>query len=112
MATRQNVENDTTLFACFWPYTLDCTDQHIQALRQDLSPPCVVLFGSSNFLGRDELGHSRTTVGFTRSRGVTVIAGPPDPYRLIGMIETVYCCYFSAHSDSWAPATECYPFAR
>ena len=63
---------------------------------------------SSKFLGRDELGQSRTTVGRTRSRGVTVLAGPPDPYGLIGMVQTVYCYYFTAHSDTWALATECY----
>ena len=54
------------------------TAQHIQALRQDLraerlshaagltAHTCAVLFGSSKFLGRDKLGHSRTTVGLTR----------------------------------------------
>ena len=42
---------------------------------------------------------------------MTVIAGPPDPYGLIGMIQTVYCCYFTAHSDTWPLATERYPFA-
>ena len=56
----------------------------------------IVLFGSSKFLGRDELGHSRTTVGLTRSGGVTVVAGPPDPYGLIGMIQTIYCYYSAA----------------
>ena len=55
---------------------------------------------------RDELGHSRTTVGLTRSRGVTVLAGP---YRLVGMIQTIHCYYFTAHSDTWALSTE--PFA-
>ena len=70
----------------------------------------IVLFGSSKFLGRDELGHSRTTVGLTRSRGVTVVAGPPDPYGLIGMVQTVYCYYYTAHSTTWEPGTEVYPF--
>ena len=59
--------------------------QHVQALRFDLraetlshaltAHTAIVLFGSSKFLGRDELGHSRTTVGLTRSRAVTVLAG-------------------------------------
>ena len=40
-----------------------------------------------------------------------MIAGPPDPYELFGVIQTVYCYHFSAHSDSWALATECHPFA-
>ena len=83
------------------------TARHVQALRFDLraetlshaagltAHTAIVLFGSSKFLGRDELGHSRTTVGLTRSRGVTVLAGPPDPYGLIGMVQTLYCYYFT-----------------
>ena len=46
-------------------------------------PTYVVLFGSSKFLERDELGYSRT-VGLTRSLGVTLLAG----YRpLVGSSE-------------------------
>ena len=94
-----------TLVAAPWP-------RHVQVLRFDLraetlshaagltAHAAVVLFGSSKFLGRDELGHSRTTVGLTRSRGVTVVAGPPHPYGLIGMVQTVYCYYFTAHSTT------------
>ena len=70
----------------------------------------LVLFGSSKFLGRDELGHSRTTVGLTRSRGVTVVAGPPDPYRLIGRVQTIYCYYHTAHSTTWELDAAVYPF--
>ena len=56
-------------------------------------------FGSSKFLGRDELGHSQRTVGLTRSHGVTVVAGPLDPYGLIGMIQTIYyCCHFKSRT--------------
>ena len=55
--------------------------------RRRVDRPAARLWGK--FLGLDELGHSRTTVGLTRSRGVTVLAGPPDPYGLIGMVQTV-----------------------
>ena len=44
------------------------------------------------------------------SRGVTVVAGPPDPYGLIGMVQTIYCCYYTAHSTTWEPDAEVYPF--
>ena len=56
------------------------------------------------------LGHSRTTVGLTRSRGVTVVAGPPDPYGLIGMIQTIYSYYYTAHSTTWELDAAVYPF--
>ena len=81
-----------TLLAPGPPSPTQVTARHVQALRFDLraetlshaagltAHTAIVLFGSSKFLGRDELGHSRTTVGLTRSRGVTVVAGPPDPY--------------------------------
>ena len=59
-----------------------------------LAPP-----GKSGFLGRDEMGHSKTTVGLTRARGSTIIAGPPDPYGLLGMVQTVYAYYFVIHSS-------------
>ena len=68
------------------PSPAQVTVKHVQVLRFDLraetlshaagltAHTAIVLFGSSKFLGRDELGHSRTTVGLTRSRGVTVLA--------------------------------------
>ena len=98
-----------TLLAPGPPSPTQVTARHVQALRFDLraetvshvagltAHTAIVLFGSSKFLGRDELGHSRTTVGLTRSRGVTVVAGPPDPYGLIGMIQTIYGYYYTAH---------------
>ena len=111
-----------TLLATGAPSPTQVTARHVQALRFDLraetlshaagltAHTAIVLFGSSKFLGRDELGHSRTTVGLTRSRGVTVVAGPPDPYGLIGMVQTIYCYYFTAHSTAWEPDTVVYPF--
>ena len=83
-----------TLLAPGAPSPTQVTVRHVQALRFDLraAHTAVVLFGSSKFLGRDELGHSRTTVGLARSRGVTVVAGCPDPHGLIGMIQTIYSC--------------------
>ena len=41
---------------------------------------------------------------------VTLVAGPPDPYGLIGMVQTIYCYYFTAHSTAWEPDTVVYPF--
>ena len=38
------------------------------------------------------------------------MAGPPDPYGLIGMVQTIYCYYFTAHSTTWEPDTVVYPF--
>ena len=49
-------------------------------------------------------------MGLTRSRGVTVVAGPPDPYGLIGMIQTIYCYYYTAYSTTWEPDAALYPF--
>ena len=39
-----------------------------------------------------------------------MLAGPSDPYELIGTIQIICCYYFTAHSASWSLATECYPF--
>ena len=70
-----------TLLAPGAPSPTQVTARHVQALRFDLraetlshaagltAHTAIVLFGSSKFLGRDELGHSRTTVGLTRSQG-------------------------------------------
>ena len=110
------------LLAAGPPPPAQVTAKHVQALRFDLKAEtlshaagltahtAIVLFGSSKFLGRDELGHSRTTVRLTRSCGVTVLAGPPDPYGVIGMVQTIYCYYFTAHSTTWTLDPEVYPF--
>ena len=39
-----------------------------------------------------------------------MLAGPSDPYELIGTIQIICCYHFTAHSASWSLATECYPF--
>ena len=57
---------------------------------------CIVLYGSSKFLGRDQLGHSRTTVGLTRLREVTVLAG----------IQTI-CQYIAECFTCAAPSGQC-----
>ena len=49
-------------------------------------------------------------LGLTRSRGVTIVAVPPDPYGLIGMIQTIYCYYYTAHSTTWELDAAVYPF--
>ena len=61
-----------------------------QALRADLraetmshaagltAHTAVLMYGKSGFLGRNESGHGRSTVGLTRARGTTIIMGPPD----------------------------------
>ena len=38
------------------------------------------------------------------------MAGAPDPCSLIGMVQTVYCYNFTAHSASWTLDPEAYPF--
>ena len=86
---------------------------HVAALKTDLrvetlshaagltAHTAVLLFGSSKFLGCHEQGHSRTTVGLTRSRGVTLLAGPPDRYGLIGMLQILYCYYATGFASLW-----------
>ena len=44
------------------------------------------------------MGHRRTTEGLTCARGTTIIAGPPDPYGLIGMVQTAYAYHFPVYS--------------
>ena len=87
------------LLAAGAPPPTQVTARHVQALRFDLRAEtashaagltahytAVVLFGSSKFLGRDELGHSRTTVGLTRSP-----AGSPSLLvPLILMVSSVW----------------------
>ena len=77
-------------------------------MRLATAHTAIVLFGSSKFLGRDELGHSRTTVGLTRLRGVTVLVAPLISIVSIGMVQTVY--YFTAHGAMWALDAEVYLF--
>ena len=54
-----------TLLAPGAPSPTQVTARHVQSLRFDLRAE--TLSHSSKFLGRDELGHSRTTFGLTRS---------------------------------------------
>ena len=73
------------------PAPASITARHVQALRTDLqaetlshaasltSHTTVLVFGKSGFIGQDEAGHERSTVGLT-----TIILGPPDPYDLVG----------------------------
>ena len=89
------------------------TAQHVQALRADLraetmshaagltAHTAVLVYGKSGFLGRDESGHGRSTVGLTRARGTTIIMGPPDSQGLIGMVQAVLAYYFVAYCASW-----------
>ena len=95
---------------------------HVAALKTDLrvetlphaagltAHTAVLLFGSSKFLGCHEQGHSRTTVGLTRSRGVTILAGPPDRYGLIGMLQFLYCYYATGFASLWTAPTHPLPF--
>ena len=46
-------------------------------------------------------GHGRSTVGLTRARGTTILLGPPDPYGLVGLVQTVYAYYFAVHTSHW-----------
>ena len=61
----------------------------------------MLIFGKSGFIGQDEAGHGRSTVGLTRARDTTIILGPPDPYGLVDLVQTVYACYFTVHTSDW-----------
>ena len=60
----------------------------------------VLVFGKLGFIGQ-EAGHGRSTVGLTRARGTTILLGPPDPYGLVGLVQTVYVYYFAVHTSDW-----------
>ena len=94
---------------------------HVAALKTDLTVEtlshagltvhtAVLLFGSSKFLECHEQGHSRTTVGLTRSRGVTLLVGPPDRCGLIGMLQVLYCYYATGFASLWTAPTHPLPF--
>ena len=75
------------------PAPASITARHVQALRADLraetlshaagltSHTTLLVFGKSGFIGTDEAGHGRSTVGLTRARGTTILLGA----RLIRM---------------------------
>ena len=75
------------------PAPASITARHAQALRTDLraetlshaagltSHTTVLVFGKSGFIGQDEAGHGRSTVGLTRAR--------------------VYAYYFAVHTSDW-----------
>ena len=87
------------------PAPASITARHVQALRADLRAEtlshAVLVFGKSGFIGTDEAGHGRSTVGLTRARGTTIVLGPPDPYGLTGLVQTTYAYYFSVHTAYW-----------
>ena len=59
--------------------------------------------------GRDELGHSRTLL-VSPARAVSLSWLAPLTYGPIGMVQTVCCYYFTAHSTNWALDLEVYSF--
>ena len=61
----------------------------------------ILMYGKSGFLGLKEAGHGRSTVGLTRARGPTLIMGPPDPYGLIGLVQTVLAYHYVVYSADW-----------
>ena len=87
--------------------------RHVQALRADLraetlshaagltAHSTILMYGKSGFLGLKEAGHGRSTVGLTRARGSTLLMGPPDPYRLIGLAQTVLAYHYVVYSADW-----------
>ena len=91
------------------PAPASITARHVQALRADLraetlshaagltSHTTLLVFGKSGFIGQDEAGHGRSTVGLTRARGTTILLDPPDPYGLTGLVQTTYAYYFTVH---------------
>ena len=96
------------------PAPASITARHVQALRADLraetlshaaeltSHATLLVFGRSNFIGTDEAGHGRSTVGLTRTRDTTILLGLPDPYGLTGLVQTI-CGRFSTWGrSSWS----------
>ena len=95
------------------PLPTAVTSRHVQALRADMraealshaagltSHSTILVYGKSGFLGLNEAGHGRSTVGLTRARGATIIMGPPGPYGLIGLVQTVLAYYYVVHSANW-----------
>ena len=89
------------------------TSRHVQALRADLRPETlshaagltshstILMYGKSGFLGLKEAGHGRSMVGLTCARGSTLLMGPPDPYRLIGLVQTVLAYHYVVYSADW-----------
>ena len=95
------------------PAPASITARHVQALRADLraetlshaagltSHTTLLVFGRSGFIGQDEAGHGRSTVGLTRARGTTILLGPPDPCGLTGLVQTTYAYYVTVHTACW-----------
>ena len=95
------------------PAPTSITARHVQALRADLraetlshaagltSHTTLLVFGKSGFVGTDEAGHGRSTVGLTRARDTTILLDPPDPYGLTGLVQTTYAYCFSVHTAYW-----------
>ena len=85
----------------------------MQALRADLraetlshaagltSHTTLLVFSKSEFIGQDEAGHGRSTVGLTRARGTTSLLGPSDPDGLTGLVQTTYAYCFTVHTAYW-----------
>ena len=101
---------------------LDMKIMLAKLLREDLRTnilPCSrpggphlhTLLRNCKSLGSNELGHCRATVRLTRSRGTTVLFGPPDVYGLVGLVQVLQRYYFEALCSGWAPPTQAYPFA-
>ena len=95
------------------PAPASITARHVQALRADLraetlshaaeltSHTTLLVFGKSGFIGTDEAGHGRSTVGLTQARGTTILLDPPDLYGLTGLVQTTYAHCFSVHTAYW-----------
>ena len=74
------------------------TSRHVQALRADMraemlshaagltSHSTLLVYGKAGFLGLNEAGHGRSTVGLTRARGATIIMQPPDPANCLCLL--------------------------
>ena len=87
--------------------------RHVQALRADLraetlshaagltSYSTILMYGKLGFLGLHEAGHGRSTVGLTRAGGPTLLIAPPDPYGLIGLVQTVLAYHYVVYSADW-----------
>ena len=70
-------------------------------LPDSLPTPLFLIYGKSGFLARTEAGHGRSTLSLTRARDSTLIMGLPDPYGLLGLVQTVLAFYYVVHSADW-----------
>ena len=90
------------------PFDATCGLKHSRtrvASRHTLPLSCLA---PPKALGRDELQSYQLVLPACEG---SLSCGPPNPYGLIGMVQTVHCYNFTAHSTTtWTLDPEVYPF--